>query len=157
MDCCCPPAAFPPIPPAFPLTEFLARFTEFSDSEKYPLVKVQNCGQRAMMHITPDAEDMPMDGHYREYGLFLMTAHILTLENADDDDGNGVNGLSGIPFKATVGSVTIENTKPNSFTSDDWTYWLSQTKYGRELLAYLDTRAQAIYLNTECDSVRDLL
>lgn len=110
-----------------------------------------------MMHITPDAEGMPMDGHYREYGLFLMTAHLVTLDKQANDDGGDGGSMAGLPFRATIGSVTIENTKPNSFTSDDWTYWLSQTSYGRELLAYLDTRAQAIYLNSEFDSVRDLL
>lgn len=144
-------------PSVFPLDDFLVRFPEFNNSAKYPLASIQNAGQRAMMHITPDAEGMPMDGHYREYGLFLMTAHLVTLDKQANDDGGDGGSMAGIPFRATIGSVTIENTKPNSFTSDDWTYWLSQTSYGRELLAYLDTRAQAIYLNSEFDSVRDLL
>lgn len=141
-------------PSAFPLDDFLIRFNEFDNSTTYPHAIVQNAGQRAMMHITPEQEGMPMTGHYREYGLFLMTAHLLTL---DKQAADGDRNMAGIPFRATVGSVIIENTKPNSFTSDDWNYWLSQTSYGRELLAYLDTRAQAIFLNTEDDSVRDLL
>ena len=144
-------------PLAFPIEDFLARFPEFDDEEKYKQSEINNFGQRAMMHITPDAEGMPMVGPYREYGLFLMTAHMITLAK-DGDSGDSIGyGLAGVPFKATVGSVSIENTKPNSFQSDDFNYWLSQTAYGRELLAYLDTQAQAIFLNTCNDSVRDLL
>ena len=144
-------------PSAFPLETFLARFPEFDDSEKYPIAKIQNYGDRAMMHITQSVPGMPMVGHYREYALFLMTAHLITLDAQDDANDPG-SALSGTPFKATVGSVSIEATKPNSFTSDDWNYWLNQTKYGRELLAYLDTQcAPGIFINTPCDSVRDLI
>ena len=142
---------------AFPLDTFLARFPEFSNEDLYPLSKVQNCGDRAMMHITPSALDMPMHGRYREYALFLMAAHILTLDSQDDADQPG-SSMAGTPFKATVGSVSVENTKPHSVTTDDWNYWLNQTKYGRELLAYLDTQtAPGIFINTPCDSVRDLI
>lgn len=144
-------------PSAFPLESFLARFPEFDNSEKYPIANLQNYGDRAMMHITHSVPGMPMVGHYREYALFLMTAHLITLDAQDDTDDPG-SSLAGTPFKATVGSVSIEATKPNSFNSDDWNYWLNQTKYGRELLAYLDTQcAPGIFINTPCDSVRDLI
>lgn len=110
-----------------------------------------------MMHITPSAVDMPLVGVYREYALFLMAAHLLTLDS-QDDAGDPGSSMAGTPFKAMVGSVSVENTKPNSFTVDDWNYWLNQTKYGRELLAYLDTHSTpGIFLNTPCDSVRDLI
>ena len=142
---------------AFPLDSFLGRFPEFANEDVYPMAKVQNCGDRAMMHITPSQMEMPMHGFYREYALFLMTAHLITLDAQDDTDDPG-SSLAGTPFKATVGSVSIEATKPNSFNSDDWNYWLNQTKYGRELLAYLDTQcAPGIFINTPCDSVRDLI
>ena len=110
-----------------------------------------------MLHITPSAMDMPLVGIYREYALFLMAAHLLTLDS-QDDAGDPGSSMAGTPFKATVGSVSVENTKPNSFTVDDWNYWLNQTKYGRELLAYLDTHSTpGVFLNTPCDSVRDLI
>lgn len=152
-DCICPMKE-PPKPPVFPLEDFLVRFPEFNDEEKHTKAVVQNAGQRAMFHITPSAPGMPMIGPYREYGLFLMTAHLLTLDDEDDSDDGGIVGT---PFKATVGSVSVEATKPNSFQSDDWNYWLNQTKYGRELLAYLDTMSQGLFLNTCEDTVRDLL
>ena len=59
---------------AFPLDSFLGRFPEFANEEVYPIAKVQNCGDRAMLHITPSQMGMPMHGFYREYALFLMTA-----------------------------------------------------------------------------------
>lgn len=146
-------------PFAFPLDSFLARFPEFDDEQKYSHAFVSNCGYRASMHVTPSAEGMPLVGRYREYALFLVTAHIITLDKNDanniGEDGN--YGVAGVPFKATVGSVQIESTKPNSFQSDDWNYWLSQTKYGREYLAFMDTQAPAIFPNTPQDSVRDLM
>ena len=145
---------------AFPLEEFLARFPAFSNTEVYPTAFMQNCGMRAMLHITEDRPGMPMRGPYRFYALFLMTAHIATLDKQDDDDiAAGNDGATGgMPFKSTIGSVSIEKTKPNSFTTDDWSYWLNQTKYGRELLAYLDTRAPiGVYNATVEDSVRDLV
>lgn len=144
----------------FPINEFIARFSEFDNKEKYALTYIQNTGIRATAHITPSVPGMPMVGPYREYALFLMTAHLITLDDmAKDGDGDPTtSSLVGTPFKATVGSVSVEATKPNSFQSDDWNYWLNQTRYGRELLAYLDTQVPCgIFINTPADSVRDLV
>lgn len=141
---------------AFPLDTFLARFPEFDDSEKYPVANIQNCGDRAMMYITPSVPGMPMVGPHREYALFLATAHMITLGEQSEDD-SGIS-LGGMPYKATVGSVTVETTKQNTFTLDDWALWFGKTRYGQELLAYLDTQCPlGIFVNTPCDSVRDLI
>mgnify|MGYP004447506049 CR=1 FL=1 len=148
----------PPIA-IFPQTEFLAQFTEFGNAEEYPLDKIMLCGRRAMMHVTEDCDGMPMHGRYRFYALFLLTAHILLLDKTDSTETeNGQITSGGVEFKATVGSISVEKTKPNSFTTDEWEYWLNKTAYGREFLAYMSTRAPAgIFLNTCNDSVRDLL
>lgn len=146
-------------PAIFPQTEFLAHFPEFGDEKVYPPENIMLCGRKAMLHITEDVCDMPMQGPYRFYALFLMTAHILLLDKQYSSNTEvGSNSSGGSEFKAVVGSVTVEKTKPNSFTVDDWSYWLNQTPYGRELLAYLDTRAPlGVFLNTTNDSVRDLI
>ena len=147
-----------PLPIPFDYDSFVARFPEFGNAEKHPIDTVQNAGYRASMHVTRSVPGIPMSGPYREYALFLVAAHILALADLAGEDSNGVGDTpAGIPFKATVGSVTIENTKPNGFTSDDFNYWYSQTPYGREYLAFIDTFAQGIYLNEPNDSVRDLL
>ena len=143
-------------PFVFPLEEFLAMFPEFGDNAKYNRSRVQASGLKASVHISPfDRPEFPMKGMHRKYALFLMTAHLIELDDLTDENGNTI---SGIAFKSTVGSVSVENTKPNTFISDDWTYWLSQTKHGRELLAFLDSIANpGIFLNTPKDSVRDLV
>lgn len=153
--------------PAFPIDEFIATFPNTLGSynedgeyiEKYPRAYVVEMGNRAMMHVGPEREGMPMCGQSRFYALFLMTLHMIELDQrAKQGGGDGVGGLSGIPFKAKIGSVEIEATKPNTFTTEDWDYYLKQTEHGRELLALLDVQAPAgIFLNTSCDSVRDLV
>lgn len=138
----------------FDLPKFLSFFPQF-DTTEYPKPKVQSCGFRAKLHITKYIAGMPLEGEHREYAQFLMAAHLLVLDAQDADNG-GAGSVAGTPFKATIGSVAIEGTKPNSFQSDDWNYWLNQTVHGRELLAFLDSHCQGIYLATLDDSVRDL-
>ena len=146
-------------PIAFPLDDFTATFPEFSGYEPKVL---QGAGRKAMFHITPSRLGIPMQGEARIYALFLMTAHIIATDDPESDNGTGgiggsTQGFSGIPFKATVGSVTVENTKPNTFVQSDWSYWLSGTKYGRELLSYLDECGQGIWLGTPEETARDLI
>lgn len=142
----------------FSLDNFLSFFPEF-DSEGYAKSNVQAHGKRATMHIGRFVEGMPLPPDKREYALFLMTAHLLELDSQNGrSSGDGNSSIAGAPYKATIGSVQIESTKPNSFTSDDWNYWLNQTKHGRELLAFLDLAAPlGVYLNGPKDSVRDLV
>lgn len=140
----------------FPVDAFLARFPEFDDQEKFPYNFIQNCGDRASMHVTASVPGMPMRGPYREYALFLVAAHIATLDKQSENDGG--TSLGGMPYKATVGSVTVETTKQNTFTTDDWALWYGKTKYGQEFLALLDAHATpGVFVNTPEDSVRDLM
>ena len=143
----------------FPFDEFCAAFPAFKASGSvYTDANIQLAGNEAMHHITEPSHGMPMENcDDRKYALFLMTAHILVLNHKTDGDttaGNATTG--GSTIKAVIGSVQIENTKPNSFTVDDWSYWLNQTEYGRRLLAYLDVQAPFVFLNTKRDRVRVL-
>lgn len=151
MDCC--------KPSVFSIEDFLDWFPEFSDPSKYDRAAIQGCGRRAKMHIGPFVCGMSLSCDRIKYAEYLMAAHILSLDsngNGSGSDGDGAN-LAGAVFKATVGSVQVESSKQNSFTSDDWNLWLGKTKYGQELLAFLDMNAQGgIFLNTPIDSVRDL-
>jgi hypothetical protein len=143
---------------AFSVEAFIARFPEFDNQEKYPYASLQNYGDRAAMHISLlSSPDMPLQHPFREYAVFLAAAHIATLATEDDSNGGGMS-LGGMPFKATVGSVSVETTKQNTFTTDDWALWFGKTKYGQELLALLDVHSSpGIFLNTPADSVRDLV
>ena len=143
----------------FPCGEFKAAFPIFaSNPSVYSETAIQLAGNEAMHHITEPSHGMPMENcEDRKYALFLMTAHILVLNHkTDDDTAAGNTSADGSVVKAVIGSVQIENTKPNSFTVDDWSYWLGQTEYGRRLLAYLDIQAPFIFLNTKRDRVRVL-
>lgn len=151
--------------PHFPLQEFLAYFPKFNTEDSERLIKLQSFGMRAHFHVTAYTKcvcdlqggEFGLQGDFAKYALFLMAAHILVLNHKTDEDtavGNASAGGSAV--KAVIGSVQIENTKPNSFTVDDWSYWLNQTEYGRRLLAYLDIQAPFIYMNTRRDSVRVL-
>ena len=143
----------------FPFDEFCAAFPAFKASGSvYSDESIQLAGNEAMHHITEPSHGMPMENcDDRKYALFLMAAHILVLNHKTDGDTTAGNtSAGGTVVKAVIGSVQIENTKPNSFTVDDWSYWLNQTEYGRRLLAYLDVQAPFIFLNTKRDRVRVL-
>ena len=143
----------------FPYDEVCATFPVFvKDGSISNAEAIQLAGNEAMHHITEPSHGMPMENcDDRKYALFLMTAHILVLNHkTDDDTAAGNTSAGGSVVKAVIGSVQIENTKPNSFTVDDWSYWLGQTEYGRRLLAYLDIQAPFIFLNTKRDRVRVL-
>lgn len=141
----------------FDLSMFLAMFPQF-DTADWSKPTVQAAGLRAQLHISGWVEGMPLAAKFREYAQFLMAGHLLTLDkqNADGGPVDGSSALAGTPYKATIGSVQIEATKQNSFNSDDWNYWLNQTSFGRELLAFMDVHCPGIFLATREDSVRDL-
>lgn len=155
--------------PHFPLQEFLAYFPKFNTEDDERLIKLQSLGMRAHFHVTTYTKcicdfagaEFGLQGDFAKYALFLIAAHLIALDDAAQTDPNNPNGesstLAGVPFKAVVGSVTVEASKQNAFKLDDWNWWLAQTEYGRELLAYLSAHAVPIFLNTRCDSVRDLL
>ena len=103
----------------------------------------------------------------RVYALFLMTAHLIQLslnnasQNAEQPGAGGSSesggGAVGRVKKTTIGSVTVETDSPNTYTSTDWTYWLQQTPYGSEFLAFMEAVAPlGVYLNGRPDSVRVL-
>lgn len=141
----------------FPIEVFLAEFPEFNNATTYTQAMIARCGKAASKYITQWECGFPLsDPDDRMYALFLMAAHILSLRKAAQDEVAGGNTPAGGRVrKATVGAVTIETDSPNSYTSDDYIYWLSQTTYGQELLAYLNNAAPCgVFMNTKKDSVR---
>ena len=153
--------------PVFPVDVFLEEFGEFASLE---LTFVMRHGRRAMHYVKYGKAGMPIpsdeDGD-RVYALFLMTAHLIQLslnnasQNAEQPGAGGYSesggGAIGRVKKTTIGSVTVETDSPNTYTSTDWTYWLHQTPYGSEFLAFMEAVAPlGVYLNGRPDSVRVL-
>lgn len=146
-----------PKPFVFPKDDFLAEFPEFGTG--FTEAQVVRCGKAASKYITEWRNGFPLkEPDDRLYAMFLMAAHLLAMrKNAADEMANGNLPAGGRVRKATVGAVSVETDSPNSYTSDDYNYWLSQTTYGQELLAYLANAAPAgIYCNNIRDSVRVL-
>ena len=128
----------------FQTDDFLAEFPEFGDATVFPLQTVTIAGRSAMRFITHSVDGFPLVGSDRVYALFLLTAHILTLaKNASDSIAAGATPSGGLVVKSTVGSVTVEMQKPNTYTQTEWEYWLNQTTYGQQLQAYLSVAAPA--------------
>jgi len=147
--------------PVFPLDTFFVYFEEFDNPSAYSRASVQSCGLRAMHYIKNGICGMPLpnEGGDRDYALFLLTAHILTLkkQSADALATGGDGNVIGRVKKAIVGSVTVDTDSPNGYLSNDISYWLSQTQYGIELLAYLEMSVPiGTYINNRSDSVRVL-
>ena len=153
--------------PVFPVDVFLEEFGEFANLE---LPFVMRHGRRAMHYVKYGKAGMPIqsdeDGD-RVYALFLMTAHLIQLslnnasQNAEQPGAGGSSesggGNVGRVKKTTIGSVTVGTDCPNTYTSTDWTYWLQQTPYGSEFLAFMEAVAPlGVYLNGRPDSVRVL-
>lgn len=154
MDCKKPVAD---VPFTFPVEEFLSEFPAFSEANGFTTTQIVRVGRQAHRYITEWRDGFPLpDPEDRCYALFLMTGHILTLrKNIDDSTAAGQTPQTGRISKAIVGAVTVETDSPNTYNSDDYNYWLAQTPYGQELLAYLQNSAPAgIFCNTRHDSVR---
>lgn len=148
--------------PVFPIDDFLEMFDEFSSID---IKVVQGCGKRAMHYVKFGGLGMPIptdEDFDRWYALFLMTAHILQLKieakNENDKDQSSLSDASvGRIRKAVIGSVSVETDSPNGYTATDWSYWLHQTQYGTEFLAYMEAVAPlGVYLNRLPDTVRVL-
>lgn len=144
----------------FNLSRFKNQFPVFaSDTSVYNDLSIQRAGNEALHYISEPVKGLPLEHcDDREYALFLLTAHILVVNaGTESPTASGEATSGGQVVSSTVGSVKVEHTKPNSFTTDDWSYWLSQTEYGRRLIAFLDFQVPFIYHSTARDSVRVLI
>lgn len=143
----------------FNVERFLSEFPQFGDGTTFPKAAIARNGKTAQRYIGEWRCGFPLDDpDDREYATFLMAAHLLSMrKNADDEMSGGSLPAGGRVKKATVGAVTVETDSPNTYSADDYTYWLAQTTFGQELLAFLASAAPAgIYLNCQRDSVRVL-
>lgn len=86
----------------------------------------------------------------RVLAIYLMTAH-LSLLSYRAQTGQSTGGGGGSVASASVGEVSISYVQiPNL---DNWSYWLSLTPYGLELLALLETLAFPFYIGGSFERV----
>jgi hypothetical protein len=100
---------------------FIAQFPEFAQTDNIELMI-----GRALNYIRPYS---CFCGDERVYIIFLLTAHLLSQQNAiAQGDSTG-----GIQTGASIDRVSVSIAPPPF--SNGWEYWLNQSKYGQELLA----------------------
>lgn len=111
---------------------FIQMFPEFADTTKYPRGTVDGFIIQAQCYITP-MNVGEMTGTSRELAIYLMIAHLLTL-NAYILSGN----RSGVLLtSASIGDVSVSGTPPAA--RDMMDQWYGYTIYGVRLKALLDS------------------
>lgn len=111
---------------------FISMFPEFADQSQYPASNVEGFIIQAQCYISPNNVG-EMTGKSRELAIYLMVAHLLTL-NSYILSGN----KSGILLtNATIGDVSVSGTPPAS--RDMREQWYGYTIYGVRLKALLDS------------------
>lgn len=112
------------------LAEFYTEYPEFN-TEAYTNI-CPTAFRQAKTYISIKNDGRLKDDK-RVLAIYLLTAHI-SLLNYRNQTGQG---QSGAVASASVGEVNISYVQiPNL---DSWSYWLSLTPYGLELLALLET------------------
>ena len=111
---------------------FVSMFPEFADQSTYPAATVNGFIVQAKCYITPNNVGM-MVGETRELAIYLMVAHLLTL-NSYILSGN----TSGVLLtNSSIGDVSVSGTPPAS--KDMYEQWYGYTIYGVRLKALLDS------------------
>lgn len=111
------------------VAEFRQRFPIFSNTEKYPDTVVQTMLDTAIIYVPNKTTCCKNEATVKEM-ICLMAAHLLA-QNADTSSG----GTGGVIQSASVGGVSVTKMAPPAKTS--FSYWLSSTPYGLQLLAML--------------------
>ena len=70
----------------------------------------------------------------KQYAVFLLTAHLLVSQNEiNDGDTSG-----GIQTSASIDKISVGIAQP--LFQDGFEYWLNQSRYGQELLAFINSK-----------------
>lgn len=105
---------------------FIGQFPEFQDNENIDLML-----SKAVLYFERNTCFCNLDNQYL---AFLLTAHLLTInKNILSGDTSG-----GIQTSASIDKISVSIAPPPY--SDGWEYWLNQTPYGQELLAYINIK-----------------
>lgn len=105
---------------------FIGEFPEFSENTNVGLML-----SRAVNYFEKNTCFCDL---YNQYAVFLLAAHLLSQQN------NILNGdtAGGVQQSASIDKISVSNA-PAPY-SDNFDYWLNQSVYGQELLAYLNMK-----------------
>ena len=91
----------------------------------------------ATYYIDPrDSQCRMLNGKSLEYAIYLMAAHLYSLQLQRAEEGsNPGEAQGGFVQSASIGDVSV--TKASLPSKDTWEWWLQQTPYGQQLLSLL--------------------
>lgn len=113
----------------FDIAAFRAAFPAFADEVTYPDEMLESYWDAAVCYISDLNYGRLTDGR-RERAIWLMLAHLITL-SAQVQAGQ----VPGLMQSATVDRVSVSTVPPP--VKSQWSWWLSLTGYGQQLLALL--------------------
>lgn len=124
-------------------TAFRALFPEFSDTTKYSSVLLSAYWDVANEFVTQDSAPWAvLSGSNVDFILNLLTAHFLTLglqNQTAANKGKVGQAQGGFVSSASIGEVSVTKVAPPTTDMFDW--WLAQSPYGQQLLAFLEIKA----------------
>ena len=105
---------------------FIAQFPEFNNNDNIEMMidRALNYIEIHFCHLRPKQ---------KQYVVFLLTAHLLCQQDAI----NKGETAGGLQTGASIDKISV-SVAPAPY-SDNFDYWLSLSKYGLELLAFLNT------------------
>lgn len=117
----------------FDVTRFREAFPEFRDVLAWPEAMILNGHTMALCYISPTGGKR-LSGECRALAIDLMTAHLVFL------DGQIMKGgATAMVSGASVDKVSVTLTPPPAKSQFSW--WLSLTPRGQQLLALLKNKA----------------
>lgn len=115
--------------------EFLEQFPEFNTAEYAPYADLAPIYlAKAQVYITATYSGSRWTEEKRKLAIYLLMAHLIKLHY---DSATGTN-VAGQVASASVDGVSISYVQLPT-TTDAWSYWLSLTPWGLQLLALLET------------------
>jgi len=116
----------------FDVTEFREQFPQFANPVEFPDALLQGYWDAAICYINPHDYGY-LTGDCLQRALNLMTAHLAALAVLIADGQN-----PGFAESATIDKVSVTLQPPP--VKNQFTWWLSTTPYGAQLLALLGVK-----------------
>lgn len=113
--------------------DFKKNFPEFESCEDVELYIL-----RAECYVSPN--NSKLDESKCKLAVYLFAAHLLTLQSSIQD--GQIQG--GITVSSSIDKVSISMVPPPA--KGAFEYWLSQTQYGMELLALVESEISTPFL-----------
>lgn len=118
--------------PTLDIAYFRSAYPQFASAVQFPDVLISAQWIVATAYLGKYSNCIYDDLEQQQSALYLMLAHLLTIQAAI---AGGSTGGGGPITGATVDKVSVTMAAPT--TRDSWTFWLMQTPYGQQLLALL--------------------